>query len=412
MKLFFSTILLPALALGNTNFDSALSTIIERSTEVKVQRETSNATRARNTSTGYFFLPDVTANAKYEKNKNYASDSAVTRGVDLTATMNLWKWGADDEKLSAARAEEKAESHLLDQAILNAEQSGVNALIGVIEAQKKLIIFEHSVDSRKKALTIAKARYKKGLLSKEETDKILIDLGTAIAQQRDQETELIKAKADLNSLLGHTKIDTNWPWKAIFSGTKSWKFPAEQTKENHELKAAKQKFEQAKHKASQSWREIFPALDANASIGYTENTTTGTEGQTYGGGVTLTIPLFNRLEDYGNYRESTHNKIRSEALLEKARRDTQSKWQATKGAFEVSLKSALDRDKTMETAAKLYQVNLKRFRRGLVNANELSVDLTRLLDSERFATQGWASVHVNLARLCHVVGKRVSECLK
>ena len=127
--------------------------------------------------------------------------------------------------------------------------------------------------------------------------------------------------------------------------------------------------------------------------------------------ITLSIPLFDRLERYGEFKEAVHNQSVSELQFEKVKRKAKQEWKSTEGAFLIALKSARQREKTLATSRKLYEDNLKRFKRGLISANDLIVDLSRLFDSETFAVQGWAEVHRKFTSLCHSVGQRVGNCL-
>jgi hypothetical protein len=60
----------------------------------------------------------------------------------------------------------------------------------------------------------------------------------------------------------------------------------------------------------------------------------------------------------------------------------------------------------------VYVDNLQRFRKGLVDANALSVDQERSYNAELYAIRGWSQAHESFTRLCHSIGLTVPRCLE
>jgi outer membrane protein TolC len=153
---------------------------------------------------------------------------------------------------------------------------------------------------------------------------------------------------------------------------------------------------------------MFPSLDFNVSYGYFQSTVSGPQ---YSTGLVLTVPLFDRLQNYGAYAAQADVATQAELEVERIRRLARREWDSAKGALPLAIETALARDKTLVVARGLYEDNVRRFERGLIEANGLSVDQQRLLQSEQLAVRGWATAHGTLARLCFARGLRIKECL-
>ena len=100
-----------------------------------------------------------------------------------------------------------------------------------------------------------------------------------------------------------------------------------------------------------------------------------------------------------------------ELRIERVKRAARNDWDYARGALTLSVDTALAREKTVKISRELFQDNLRRFERGLIEANDLTVDQQRLLQSEELAIGGWAAAHANLAKLCFAAGIRLKNCL-
>ena len=81
-------------------------------------------------------------------------------------------------------------------------------------------------------------------------------------------------------------------------------------------------------------------------------------------------------------------------------------------SLRIAVQSAGSREKTLQTSKKLYETNLKRFQRAIINANELRIDQERLYQAEYNAIKGWAEAHLAYMRACHAVGLEVRNCIR
>jgi len=393
-------------------WDEALTAIVERSTSVQKQQATLGSTRARNVPTYLSLLPSLSLNLNHNQNRGYAEQtSTTTRSLVGTASLNIFRFGADIANIRAASLEEGAQVDLLNDALIKAETEAIKGLASAIKSSLELRIIKQLVDVQSTSLKIARERYRQGLLASQEADKVSIDLDNAIASLSDAEIRTTKANADLRALLGHTNIELEWPWKESLSrGLPVLEVSEKSLRQRPDWLAAEKRLEVAERKVSQSWGKMFPSLDLNASYGYEHRVTARNDGQYFGGTLTLTIPLFDRLTNISEYRAQIFGKDTAEASLEQIRRTARAEWEASKVALEISLQTAKSRDRTLVTSRNLYRDNLRRFYRGLASANDLIVDQNRLYNTELNAVAGWNSVHLNFSDWCHALGLRVAQC--
>jgi outer membrane protein TolC len=126
----------------------------------------------------------------------------------------------------------------------------------------------------------------------------------------------------------------------------------------------------------------------------------------------VTLPIFDRLVNYSNGRSSAYLREAAQSAQVQVERAAQSESEASRSSFEISVRSAVAREKTLVMARRLYQDSLQRLQAGRSSSNDVLVDETRATTAENLANQGWASAHLAWIRLCHGVGLRLDACLK
>lgn len=393
-------------------FHQALPIVLERSTVIQSQKEKLNSVRARNISAGLYFLPTIDLSLTQSTDKNFRySDAFTERIAKGTASLNLFKFGADALQYSVAQLEIQIEELSLEQAILDSEQETVVSFVNWLAEERILAVLNKLVGIQEKAFEISKKRFARGLLAKEETEKLEIDLNNILAQYREQKAKLVASQAQWSVLSGALEVHQDWPWRESLL-KKLPELSPSKADENISLKIAKKKVELSEMTAKRSFRTLLPSLDLTASLGFTDALTEKLNGSTYSAGLELRVPLFDRLQDYGSYRSQVHEKERASVGVVEEQRKLQKDWSTYQSALESSWENALLREKTLQTSNHLFQVNLERFRRGLVSANEIAVDQTRLFNAEKNAIESWAEVHRNLVALCNRAALHYSRCIQ
>jgi len=397
------------------SFDDAIEKILNRSPEIGIQENKVKSTNALNLPSRLSLLPSLSVSATNDFDKAFLSnETTTTRTLQGSMRFNLLRYGADFAAMNAAGSEEDAEIQTLSQTILSTENQAVKGLVRVLETLKLVQINEKILDTRNLLLKISKERYKSGRTPKQEVDKVSIDLENTTSSLRDSESNEIKARAELVNLLGDDNVLTDWPWIERFK-TKAPPVLAttlDQLKTHPQWKAAKSRITSAQYRKNENFGNIFGAIDLTGSYGYLHSVTSGLDGTFWRGGVEATIPLFDRLSNYGKYKAQVHEVSSAELSFERVKRDLRSQFEANKGAFKISLETAVARDKILTMARKIYEDSLERYKRGIADANDLILDQQRLFDSETFAVRGWAEAHRTYTDYCHSLGLRVKNCTK
>lgn len=392
------------------DFSKALSQIIERSTAIGSARESLAALRSSNLPARLVFLPSISLVGARNEARGYgATATDLSHSVDLTASINLLKFGADYAGYRRANFTEEAQEQAVLGTILAAENSGVKGLVALIQASLEVKIYDEIADALLRSLEIARERYRQGLLPSQEVDKVLIDFDNSTASLRDAEIRLKTAKAKMVELLGHDNVQVEWPWIKTL-GDKNLEIKMGQLAKRPDWLAAEARLKAADALVDQSFGKVLPSVDLSAGYGYLKQNTVKSEGDYWSARLTITVPLFDRLTNFSDYRANVHNKMAAEYDLEQVRRNARRDWESSKTAFDIALETAKTRESTLLTARNLYRDNLRRFHRGLTSANDLIVDQNRSANAELFAIRGWAQVHQSFTDMCHSLGRRLADC--
>ena len=159
------------------------------------------------------------------------------------------------------------------------------------------------------------------------------------------------------------------------------------------LQQAQFQVETSKHEWNQARASLFPTLSLSAGLSTTYYKTLHTETASSFGkqfsnnmgefvGVTLSIPIFNRMQSLGNIRKAKNNyRIACEAFeqkhaeLEKLSREAWVDWQGY-------LKQTLQMEKKVEADSLAYLLTYHQYREGLSTAIDLHTTSAQLLNSK------------------------------
>jgi len=164
------------------------------------------------------------------------------------------------------------------------------------------------------------------------------------------------------------------------------------------LRQAQYQVETSKHEWGQARASLFPILSLSAGLSTTYYKTLHTQmAPSYGRqfsnnmgeyvGVTLSIPLFNRLQTLGNIRRAKNNYRmaceayeQKQAELEKLSREAWLDWQGY-------LKQAAQMEKKVEADSLAYRLTAHQYEEGLSTAIDLRTTSAQLLHSKALLLQ-------------------------
>ncbi len=387
------------------SFQEAFQKILERNTALKIQETKVEASDWTRFSKKMGYLPTVQLYGSQTSPGQSSTSSTQTAGA--TANLNLFKWGMDYFNIKAAGDDYWGQKHNLNNIELSAEQEAIEVLSTLVEKQISMEILKQNRDAFKTYLDIAHLRFARGLLPQQEVDKVAIDLANADARVYDSQSRLAVAEQNLERLLGDGKIDAVWPWKESLIHLNE-NFINEVTvnlDSRPDIKSAKSFLAAEEERMTAEHRSIFPALNLSYSPSFSQYV----GGSNYSSATTigLTVPLFDSFQDFASYKIQYQNFLARDYSYRQLKIDAEAQWRAAKKKLSIALTTAQAREKTLDISQRIYASNQQRAKQGRASANDLALDLTRLVDSQLLAVQGWSTAHTELSGFCHAQGKSI-----
>jgi len=399
------------------SFDDALKAILARDTQVQIAHQTQQAVVGQGFYTRFHLLPTLSLEATDGSNGGNAGNginlpNERITGINSSANIALFKFGADQAALDAALASERAVDFSVKQTILDEEKVAVQALIAWVRLNLESEVLQRSEHSQVEALATAQRAYGGGRIALQEVQKVEVDLGNVRSQIAEAEVNLENSRQELIRLLGHSDVQIAWPWK---DRIKSWSRPEAFSVNDYlharpDYEKAHAKYEAQNYLAKRAYRSMFPELDAKLNYGF--NRDTAISDQYLSGwsvSLVLEIPLFNRFQDYSNYLYQSYARDENETAKDEVLRKMNSEFDAIPKKFLTARETAFARENLLQLSEHLYRDNLSRYQMGRASSNELNIDLTRYLDTERNAISGWALAHLAYVDVTHLLGKSVTQ---
>ncbi|MFT6070218.1 MAG: outer membrane protein TolC [Bacteriovoracaceae bacterium] len=408
MKLIFLLLISFTAEAKGIAFDQALKEIIKRDTNIPQEEAFLRASQSNARSKMLSFLPDLTAG--FNKQKNRINTSEFDR-FDLTASVNIFKFGADYASYQAANRQLDSRRSSLSQSKLTAEATAIEVLITNILRSKEVQILEKILKAKESSLKTFKARFQRGLTPSTEVDKARVEVNNAKARYNNSLLQLDTARGLLIALLGHADVKMDWPWKQTLKKKDHSKLKGQfKLKERPDYRQAQFDLAFREASAKSAVRAFFPKVDFSYSWSETDFYTSSINERT--SLLSISIPLFNGWRGVSDYETQKALSEQARYRLVRIERDASSEWKTKQINFDISIQTAKDREVNLALSRRVYRSTVKRFNKGRVTINELSQDQSRLLDSESLSAAGWAQAHLSLVELCHTRGKTMARCLK
>jgi outer membrane protein len=204
-KLFLFTLFL-GISVGASaeplGFDEALHRILERSTDIQIQMANVEAADSGVTGKKAAFLPNLSASGQRGNGTTNGTYSLPSQSMSASSTLNLFRWGSDLNQLEGAREDLLKSKDSLENIKLSTEELGVGALANEIQGRMQVEVLQKDLTAYENYFNIAKLRFQRGLLAKEEVDKVNVDLSNVKARLRDAESQSSLNRSNLARLIG------------------------------------------------------------------------------------------------------------------------------------------------------------------------------------------------------------------
>jgi outer membrane protein TolC len=386
-------------------FADAYDKILQRSLRVQTQDAQIRVAEGRRMRAVGMFAPGVSATTtNIQDPTTWGRQTAY-----LTAKLNVFKGGSDVEALKGAREQVAREREQLEVEHQNAEAEATLALVDAIGQTLLRDIAAQLAASTAEINQTARRRFEKGQIQAQEVEKAKIELDNARARLNDAETTLARARAILRTLLGQGRVRPEWPWKGAIArdgtpGSGLADAPFDMQK-RPDWRAATRQYEADRRRANQTWRQLWPSLDLQASYGTEDASDPGR--RDWSVTFALSTQLFDQGQTIGLAQERDAIAQQAAYLKEGIERRADADIEIDRQAHRIAARSALARQTNLTASQGMLDDSEKRFRLGKASVNDLVIDQTRFSDSERLAIDGWSQAHISLLRLCHVLGGRV-----
>lgn len=389
------------------SFKDQVRSIVHNQKTKEISRLSLAAARERSTSKDWSFLPSVSASAARHAVTRYSDTDSTTTyndmGVDVS--MNIFRFGGDfairngsTETIKAAELSNKMKE-------LSAETSAAQVLCDAISAHLEINVYEHRMTASRQSLAAAAARYRKGILSEQELAKLKLESDRLEMSFRSAKRKAAQTRDLAMKYGGDLPANVDWPLTQhpeLYTRASAWinsVYSAELR-----LKALEASAAAASYAIGEARSALLPSLDLG--IGWSRSGLPDFKNQADRREVVakLTIPIFSGFRDYGEYQGRVHEFAVAQANLEVERALAPKQFEFSVNEIRGALEDATERQRQIAIAEQLYQDNLKRFERGLVSVNELSIDEHRVRETELAAIEAWSTVHIGLFKLAELKG--------
>lgn len=391
-------------------FTEALRRMEERNTELEAQRIQIKKIESEHLASRANFFPSL---------EGQLSDLQVIRpGFSRTQTgmlvgrINLFRSGADVASFKSSRLTVFREKELLKQAELDAEQKNVNLIVEYFQSSFHMKLAENILRLSEELDTIEEARYRRGLIPLQESQRSKIEKSNALARLSDAKSGLEEIKAKLDGELETDEVELVWPWKDILTSITQDEFLAKKLNlaASPIWRATQVLVEKEEELLKSKFRNFLPSFDLTMGYGYPDyDRSRNLHSETT---LTMTIPLFD-LRKQAGYELQLQEKSLALVTEERVRRSIQVEWEQTRTNLVEAIKSAKEREQNLQLAKSLHQDNKRRLQAGRSSMNDILVDQNRLIEAERLAIDGWVKSHILYSKFCHLLGKKGGQdCLR
>ena len=349
------------------------------------------------------FLPSVDGyiGAQYNfgraidpETNGYTDVSTFYNGYQLSASLPVFDGFSRLHALKAAKA-----SELMGRASLRQRQD--QTALDVLQAYTSVAYYDGLVKMAEEKVEETLLLLKQVKVLEEVGRKSAADVAQVESQQAEADYELTRQQNLYASAILELKKAMNYPLgdsiKVVGDGglvmvDSAIQYPTPNT-DHPELQVARYRMQTSKHEWHQARASLYPSLSLSAGLSTTYYKTLHNDAaETFRNqmknnmgeylGVSVNIPLFNRLQTLTSIRKAKNNyKIAQEAYdqkqLELAKLSSEA-WQDWQGYQ----KQTIQMEKKVEADSIAYQLTRRQFEEGLATAIDLHTTSAQLLNSK------------------------------
>lgn len=395
---------------GDWYYAGQIATIVAKQGDVAAADKTASAARQRDNASRWTYLPSASLEAKRGLTKNRIPDVDSYRETDTLAAVNLnvFRFGADRAAKDRSHFAFEAAIEKNQLARLEAEAQAAQMIHAAIADSMEADVYKRRLSTQSQVISASEARYRKGILSEQELTKLKLEASSLSLAMNGAERKAQRSTSLITAFGAVLPAPLAWPigsssTSAVSKVTiRDW--AAKLSQEPLEVQALESSAKAAEAAVRQARGAMLPSLDASAAWNRQFIDGSGAQRDQTQYFLTLTVPLFSRFSDWGEYRALAEEAGAASATLDAERIKSAHAFTHEKILLQALSDEAAERDKNIAAADQLFNDNLRRFERGLISVNDLSLDEFRLREAELGAIRTWQSFHDEVFQLARISG--------
>lgn len=398
---------MPSSAADQWSFFEQVDRVVDGQKSNQIAQSELDAAKERSRTKKYNFLPSVSASASqslYSKTSD-VPDDVTTKSLGADVSVNIFRFGADRAARAGATESLQAAEIKRDARRLAADSRAATMIADALAARMALTVYEHRIVTALQSINAADARYRKGLLSEQELAKLKLDFTSLQLAKKSAEREAAQTTQLIESFGGDVPANATWPMaNGSELATKIKKWASSLTANHLSIKALAAESRAADAAVTEARSAMLPSIDLGGSWRkiYADSDMPVRDHKEIVASVS--VPIFSKFSDSGEYRARV---LEASALKTSLATEETTSTQTFKFAVQSltdTIDEALERERQIATAERLYSDNLQRFQRGLITVNDLSIDEHRVQEAELTAIQTWQKAHTEWFHVAELAG--------
>jgi outer membrane protein TolC len=400
---------------ADLDFSQAISLAKKESFDLaKSASESRQSVAERDSQKGRYF-PTLSANASAGVDGDSISSlpNQKYNSAGLEARWNVYRFGGDLLQGKKLAIEERL-AHVSEASTeLTVERNLASTILEVIRLQKDFEVEIRVDETRKNGLDIVKKLYSKGLRSLQDVKKIELDVARESLRQEEALQRLAAAKVSLGALIGKGQtLKSDWPWVAqLTKKDNKFKDKFKVIHEHPEKVAGQGALEVADIAVSESRNGYYPSLDLVGNIHWQKYVNAPENIERTSAALVLTVPIFDGFTTRGKVAQAVELKVIAEERVRTLDGELVARRDRALLVFDSAERSFVENNKLLASAKEIYSASLESFRHGMLSANDLAVDLERVLGNENMIVKSLWDWHISAIDLCHAYGMLIGNCL-
>jgi outer membrane protein TolC len=357
-------------------------------------------------------LPELYLNGKSVK--TWSSDS-TDQTVGVGAKLNLFEGGRTVRQIQKSQAASEISDYKIQSTALAAQHRIANALIQFLRSSYEIKIEQDVIAMKETSLKVVQKQYQAGSRPAEDVEKIRIDWEMAQTKLKRLQLDYLQKIGDLNLKDAQDLDGVSWPWTEVGAGVIERLMARGQANSSSglEIEMAKKSRDLTALEIQLARSEGLPNFDLSVDRYWARTLQENSDRQfrpDWLATLTLTVPLYQQGRVHGAVAQKSNQLMLDELTLRDAEerhgqrlRMAQQKLLSQVNALEV-VRSLIRKTKD------LYNKSNLAFQRGVLSANDLLDEQSRVNQYQQEDLESVALFHRHLLEYCQEIDLTPREC--